>query len=103
MTVDDQDDPEDTRVGIRPVITTAVSTGSKSQRPWLVIVSGTHSIGKMSRLEHQVLLGRASEADVHLDEDGVSRRHAMLTRTDDGKVEIADLKSRNGTFVNGER
>ncbi len=100
---DDDDDVEMTRVGARPVIPTAIATTAKSQRPWLVIVSGTHSIGKMYRLEHEVLLGRSAEADVQIDEDGVSRRHAMLKRADDGKVEIVDLKSRNGTFVNGER
>jgi diguanylate cyclase (GGDEF)-like protein len=102
MSVDDDDDVENTRVGARPVIPTAIAQTAKSQRPWLVIVSGIHSIGKMYRLEHEVLLGRSAEADVQIDEDGVSRRHAMLTRSDDGRVEIVDLKSRNGTFVNGE-
>src|SRR6201999_2909740 len=33
----------------------------------------------------------------------VSKRHAELRKTSDGKYQIADLGSHNGTFVNGQR
>ena len=47
------------------------------------------------------LLGRSSEALPLLDQT-MSRRHAELT-PDDGRWYINDLKSNNGTFVNGRR
>ncbi len=47
------------------------------------------------------LLGRSSEA-LPLQDQTMSRRHAELT-PDDGRWYINDLKSNNGTFVNGRR
>jgi len=100
---DDEDDElELTTAGKRADITAALASKAKSQRPWLVVVRGAGSIGKMYRLEHRIVLGRSPQCDVHLDEEGVSRRHAMLERTPEGNVQIVDLGSRNGTFVNGE-
>jgi two-component system, cell cycle response regulator len=102
MAAMDDDDMESTMVGSRAEIAAAVAKKSKSQRPWLIVVSGSESIGKMYRLEHRIVLGRSPQCDVHIDQEGVSRRHAMLERTVEGAVQIVDLESRNGTFVNGE-
>ena len=49
------------------------------------------------------VLGRGERAEIRLDDDGVSRRHAELVRLDDGALQLRDLGSTNGTFVNGER
>ena len=49
-----------------------------------------------------VEIGREVERGVRADSPLVSRRHALLTRRDDGWW-IQDLGSANGTFVNGER
>jgi hypothetical protein len=56
---------------------------------------------------HQVtspvtVLGRGAEADVVVDDAGVSRRHAEI-HTEGGRVRVVDLGSTNGTFVDGER
>lgn len=48
------------------------------------------------------VLGRGSDADIVIDDPGVSRRHAEI-RLDDGSAVIRDLGSTNGTFVDGER
>ena len=47
--------------------------------------------------------GRHPESDIFLDDVTVSRRHAELRRRADGKVEIRDVGSLNGTYVNRER
>ena len=48
-------------------------------------------------------LGRATGADFSLDGGLVSRVHCRLTALSDGALEVRDLESTNGTFVNGER
>jgi pSer/pThr/pTyr-binding forkhead associated (FHA) protein len=47
-------------------------------------------------------IGRASRADFIVDAALVSRVHCQLTAGATG-LEVLDLKSTNGTFVNGER
>jgi pSer/pThr/pTyr-binding forkhead associated (FHA) protein len=47
-------------------------------------------------------IGRGLAADLHLDEDSVSRRHAILVHRRNG-MRVLDDRSSNGTFVNGRR
>jgi len=49
-----------------------------------------------------VTIGRDPTCDIVVDNIGCSRRHAAIEATQDGYV-LADLKSHNGTFVDGER
>lgn len=49
------------------------------------------------------VIGRSSRALVRLEDDGVSREHAKLVASNDGYVNLVDLGSTNGTFVNGAR
>ncbi len=52
------------------------------------------------------IVGRGDDADVVLDDPGVSRRHAEVRVTTDGPhlvAHIRDLGSTNGTFVDGDR
>lgn len=48
------------------------------------------------------LIGRDAAADLKLDDDRISRRHASLESTDGG-WRIVDLESKNGTAVDGRR
>ena len=48
-------------------------------------------------------IGRAAGADFILEAALVSRVHCRLTALPDGGLEIMDLESTNGTFVNGQR
>ena len=100
MPTRDEDELDRTGLIRRPVV---VAGKAKSQRPWLVIVSGSDGIGKMYRVENRIVLGRSPRCDVQIEESGVSRQHAALECIGDGTVQIVDLGSRNGTFVNGER
>ena len=47
-------------------------------------------------------IGRATDNDLVLDDLAVSRYHAIMQNSGDGKYEITDLDSHNGTFVNGQ-
>ncbi|WP_309070460.1 DUF3662 and FHA domain-containing protein [Arthrobacter sp.] len=49
-----------------------------------------------------ILLGRSSEADILIDDTGVSRRHLEI-HTDQGQSRAVDLGSTNGSYVNGQR
>ena len=48
-------------------------------------------------------VGRATGADFIVDAPLVSRVHCRLTALPSGELEVRDLESTNGTFVNGER
>lgn len=61
---------------------------------------GTHMEFELG--ERPITIGRSPEADVVLLDEKVSRLHCGI-RLWDGEFYIKDLKSRNGTFVNGER
>jgi two-component system, cell cycle response regulator len=59
--------------------------------------------GKISSLRKgSSVLGRTTSSDLQLDDGGVSRQHAKITWNGRSHT-IEDLKSRNGTFVRGER
>jgi pSer/pThr/pTyr-binding forkhead associated (FHA) protein len=48
-------------------------------------------------------LGRATGADFIVEAALVSRVHCRLTALPGGELEVRDLESTNGTFVNGKR
>jgi len=48
------------------------------------------------------VVGRGEDADVHIKEEGVSRRHFVITPRDDSFF-VEDLNSTNGTWVNDQR
>ncbi len=48
-------------------------------------------------------LGRGSQSAIVLEDDLVSRNHAMVQRMDNGEYFLIDMGSRNGSFVNEKR
>jgi diguanylate cyclase (GGDEF)-like protein len=97
------DEPDTTEIASRSVIRKTLDRQRRAQTPYLVVVSSETAVGKMFKINERVVIGRAPDSDVRLDEDGVSRKHARLTMRVDGAVEVQDLKSTNGTYVNGDR
>src|SRR5262245_48519283 len=49
------------------------------------------------------VVGRGAEADLQLDDESVSRRHALFRVGENELASVDDLGSRNGTFVNDRR
>lgn len=79
---------------------TRVMRGPRTEaHPHLVVVAGSH-VGRRHALGESVVLGRASDCEIALDAEEVSRHHARIERHADGTYVLTDLGSRNGTYVN---
>jgi len=70
--------------------------------PMLVAYEGKLSGQRWLIEGDSLLIGRSPDCDVILPERPVSRHHACIERTPDGRYTIRDLGSKNGTYVNGE-
>jgi Nif-specific regulatory protein len=68
-------------------------------KPRLAAITGKLKDTVISMNEGPVLIGRQTGASLRIRNAAVSRRHAMIEKDGDRFV-IADLDSRNGTFVN---
>ncbi len=51
----------------------------------------------------EITIGRVSGNDIVLAKGNVSKRHSRFTVKSPGQIEVADLKSTNGTYVNGRK
>jgi len=71
--------------------------------PALVVRSGGGRAGETFPLgPDATTVGRSPECDIFLDDVTVSRKHAVVSRKGD-RLEIEDLGSLNGTFLNRRR
>jgi len=68
----------------------------------LVVEGGPDSGASIPLPSGTTTLGRQSDNDVVVDEAAASRRHAAIRQTG-GSCYLADLDSKNGTFVNRQR
>jgi diguanylate cyclase (GGDEF)-like protein len=68
-----------------------------------MVLSGGVAAGRMFRLDRdEVVVGRSPGAEIFIDDEGVSRKHAKFIR-EGSEYRVMDLTSTNGTFVNGEK
>jgi serine phosphatase RsbU (regulator of sigma subunit)/pSer/pThr/pTyr-binding forkhead associated (FHA) protein len=67
----------------------------------LEVVRGVNPGQQIALDGARAVLGRHPECDIVLDQGAVSRQHALIVQIDD-QFFVEDLKSRNGTFVNGQ-
>lgn len=72
---------------------------------WMLRTTGEAAAEQVFRLlpGNVRTLGRATGADFIVDAALVSRVHCRLTALPTGELEVKDLDSTNGTFVNGSR
>jgi pSer/pThr/pTyr-binding forkhead associated (FHA) protein len=82
---------------------TANSNVTRQRRPRALIeVNGT----RHPLMPPGLVVGRGTEADVRINDPGVSRRHIeflVFTRGGDLDIEVGDLGSTNGMLVDGHR
>lgn len=72
-----------------------------ASRPWIDVAGDAYPL-----LGAITVIGRDPNAEITLDDGGISRRHCEIRVTHDGPhlvIGLRDLGSTNGTFVNGER
>ena len=67
----------------------------------LLVLNGTPQGACIPLERERTFLGRGGHCDVIINLPSASREHACITRKE-SKFFIADLKSRNGTAVNGQ-
>jgi pSer/pThr/pTyr-binding forkhead associated (FHA) protein len=68
----------------------------------LTLVFGRDVLGTHEVDGEKLVMGRAEDCDITIDNLAVSRHHAIIEKIE-GAYAISDLDSNNGTFVNGRR
>jgi uncharacterized RDD family membrane protein YckC len=83
--------------------TDAADARYETDAPSLVIISGNDSGRRIPVPSTGIVLGREGKlASLFRDDPLVSRGHAHVYLAEDRSVQVADLNSTNGTFVNGK-
>ena len=75
----------------------APETQAGSRRATIEVNGSRHAI-----TDDGLVVGRGAEADLRINDPGISRRHAEF-RLDGRQVKVADLGSTNGTLVDGHK
>ena len=86
------------------VVGAAAPSPAPMPRRWFlegVAADGSHTVHEISVVPYRV--GREASNELALAAPGLSRQHAVLVATEDGKLRITDLGSTNGTYVNRVR
>jgi hypothetical protein len=101
-------DPADTVAGSRDTVLRSRSPTRRSTRAQntgmgAVLASWTNKDGELCEKEFQseFIIGRDYQVDVRMKDDRVSRRHLRVYPVDN-EWHVKDLKSLNGSYVNGQ-
>jgi diguanylate cyclase (GGDEF)-like protein len=101
MTKRDQQRRDDERERTWTAMPSVLSSSEK--HAYLLVLAGPQ-FGAIFPLaaDRELVLGRREDADIQVQDDGVSRRHASIRVNGEGAV-VTDLESANGTYVDGKR
>jgi two-component system cell cycle sensor histidine kinase/response regulator CckA len=89
---------DETRTSANPTTTMEMAVAGDSA--CLIVVSGPGA-GRSHRVKDGLLIGRDLDCDLRVDNKNVSRHHARLRHVSSGTFALEDLKSRNGSTING--
>ena len=94
------DEGEKTNVSQMGDVVKELLSRSSRDRAYLIVLTGAN-VGEMHHLgAGETVVGRGTQANIKLGDDGISRRHARIL-VEGKNVRIEDLGSANGTLVNG--
>ncbi len=86
------------------IVTLSVDEMADERNQAYFIVLAGSAVGEMYKLEGtELVLGRASDADIRIIDEGVSRHHCKVSALPTGDILIQDMGSRNGTYVNNKK
>ena len=77
--------------------------GSGKKVPTIMVLSGAKTGHQVLVGEDPVVVGRSKRCPLHIDDDSISRQHAMIYSNENGDCFVKDLGSTNGTFLNDEQ
>ncbi len=92
---------EDETTEVFPLEDAAPAPKKRRSKGCITMVTGPEP-GALFVLEDETILGRGAEAQTRIDDQGLSREHARITRHGD-HYSLEDLDSTNGTFLNDRR
>lgn len=93
--------PDTTQVMVTGEQAVAPRAPRRRDRCTMTMVTGPDPGSMLMLHEEEAVLGRVGESVHRIEDRGLSRRHARIYRMH-GEFWIEDLRSTNGTFVNGE-
>lgn len=95
------DDSESTKV-LGPRDLELLSPQNALRQAYFIVING-RAVGKMFKLGgNRMVVGRQPGIEIMVDDEGVSRQHALVERNAIGLV-LVDNNSTNGVFVNGQK
>lgn len=99
MAINDFDDGAD-KTAILKVVDVASKPPPADPAPYLVVIQGKQVGRQVKVVGPAMFIGRADDCAMHIEDDGVSRRHAKVV-LEGGQPVLLDNGSTNGTFANG--
>lgn len=94
--------PPDRTLIVGPEAGNAIGAASEERLHQLVVIEGPEHGRMIALTAAAVTLGRAAPSDILLRDIEISRSHCRL-HVENGERYVTDLKSTNGTFVDGQR
>ena len=86
----------------REILVLRTGDSRRAVVPTLRVVAGRDMLRFVAlEVDQDVVLGRDESVDLVLTDVSVSRRHATVRCMPDGSVRVTDLRSTNGTAING--
>ncbi|MEM7447003.1 MAG: response regulator [Myxococcota bacterium] len=94
-----EDDELTTHTAVGHAVGSWIAQSNRS-RARILVLAGPE-VGRKYVVEHSATIGRATEANIRIDDPQVSRLHSRVMADENGSFVVEDMGSRNGTMVNG--